>query len=279
MRVLILGASGFIGRHLSAALQKRGDEVVAASLREPAAAATAAAQCDAIVNLAGEPISQRWSPSVKRRIEESRTAEPRRMLEVLSGIERRCTAYVSASAVGYYGTSESETFVETSPPGADFLAHVCIEWERETQHAAQLGMRVAIVRTGVALGTDGGALRKLLPPFRLGVGGVVGSGRQWFSWIHIDDLTGIYLMAIDRLAGPVNATAPNPVTNAEFTRELGAALHRPAKLPVPGFALRALLGEGGDIVLRGQCVLPQRTQELGYRFVFERLRDALTNLL
>ncbi len=279
MRVLLLGASGFVGTHLSAALRGRGDEVIAASLRDPSACARSAAQCDAIVNLAGESISQRWSAGVKRRIEESRTAEPRRLLELLSNAERRAKVYVSASAVGYYGTSETETFVESSAPGDDFLARVCQAWEREAHAASQLGMRVAIVRTGVALGTSGGALKKLLPPFRIGAGGVVGSGRQWFSWIHIEDLIGIYLMAIDRIEGPVNATAPNPATNADFARELGEAIHRPALLPVPAFALRALLGEGADIVLRGQRVLPQRTQELGYRFEFERLKDALANLL
>lgn len=249
------------------------------SLRDPAEAARSAAQCDAIVNLAGEPIAQRWNESVKQRIEASRIEAPRRFIEVLSAIERRCTVYVSASAIGYYGTSESQTFVESSPPGDDFLARVCVGWEREAEKATQLGMRVAMVRTGVVLGAGGGALQKMLPPFRAGMGGVVGSGRQWFSWIHIADLAGIYLTAIDRVEGPANATAPNPVTNAEFTHELGKALHRPTLLPVPTLALRAMLGEGADMLLRGQRVLPQRTQELGYRFTFDRLTDALANLL
>lgn len=279
MRVLLLGASGFVGKHLSAALRERGDDVSEGSLRDPAEAARSAAQCDAIVNLAGEPIAQRWNESVKQRIESSRVEAPRRFIEALSAIERRCTVYVSASAIGYYGTSESRTFVESSPPGDDFLARVCVGWEREAQKAAQLGMRVAIVRTGVVLGTDGGALEKMLPPFRAGMGGVIGSGRQWLSWIHIADLPGIYLAAIDGVEGPVNATAPNPVTNADFTHELGKALHRPTLLPVPTLALRAMLGEGADMLLQGQRVLPQRTQELGYHFVFERLTDALANLL
>ncbi len=279
MRILLLGGSGFVGRHLGAALRTRGDEIIDCSLRDPATAAGAAATCDAIVNLAGEPIAQRWNAAVKRRIEASRVQAPHRFLEVLSTAERRCTVYVSASAIGYYGTSEAETFVEESPPGNDFLARVCIGWEREARRAAELGMRVAVVRNGVALGLDGGALAKMLRPFRLGVGGIVGSGRQWFSWIHIADLVRIYLMALDGVDGAVNASAPHPVTNAEFTSELGAALRRPTALAVPAFALRALLGEGAETLLRGQRVLPRRTEELGYLFQFAQLKAALANLL
>jgi uncharacterized protein len=279
MKVLLLGASGFVGKHLVPALRARGDEVASASLRDPAAAASVATQCDAILNLAGEPLAQRWNANVKRRIEASRVAAPRRFLDALADKDRRCTVYVSASAIGYYGTSETETFVEESPPGNDFLASVCVGWEREARRAADLGMRVAIVRTGVALGTDGGALEKLLPPFRAGMGGIVGSGRQWFSWIHIGDLVRIYLMALERIEGPVNACAPTPVTNATFTQELGAALKRPARLPVPTFVLRAMLGEGAEMLLRGQRVLPRRTEELGYRFEFGELKAALANLL
>lgn len=279
MRVIVLGASGFVGKHLTAALRGRGDDVMTTSLREPVVAAEAAAQCDAIVNLAGEPLGQRWNADVKRRIEESRVDTPRRFLQALGEQDRRCTGYVSASAVGYYGTSETETFVEQSPPGSNFLAHVCIDWEREALRAGELGMRVVLVRTGVALGSDGGALERMLPPFRAGVGGVVGSGRQWISWIHVDDLVGIYLLALDGAAGPLNACAPKPVTNADFTRALGEAIKRPTKLPVPTFALRALLGEGAQILLEGQRVLPKRTEELGYRFRFSDLKDALANLL
>jgi len=279
MRVLVLGASGFVGKHLSAALQGRGCEVVAGSLRDPSAAADMATRCDAIVNLAGEPLAQRWDAQVKRRVAASRIEAPRRFLDELARRERCCTVYASASAIGYYGTSETEAFVEESPPGEDFLARVCIGWEREARRAADLGMRVAIVRTGIVLGLGGGALEKILPPFRLGMGGVVGSGRQWFSWIHIDDVVRIYLMALDSVEGPVNACAPKPVTNAEFTRELGAALHRPALIPVPTLALRMMLGEGAEMLLHGQRVLPRRTEELGYRFAFPELKDALANLL
>ena len=279
MKVLVFGGSGFIGSRLIPALRRRGADVVCASLRDPAAATAAAAGCDAIVNLAGESISQRWSTDVKRRIEESRIDAPRRFLDALAKLSRSCAAYVSASAVGYYGTSETETFVEESPPGNDFLARVCVGWEREANRAADLGMRVAIVRTGVALCADGGALAKILPPFRLGAGGIVGTGQQWFSWVHVDDLVGVYLTALDGASGPLNASAPNPVTNATFTAELASALHRPALLPVPTFVLRAMLGEGAEMLLEGQRVLPRRTQELGYAFKYPQLKDALANLL
>src|SRR6516164_935197 len=266
MNVLLLGGSGIIRKHLAAALQARGDEVATASLRDPKAAAAIAAAFDAIVNLAGEPVAQRWSAVAKQRIKASRVELPRRFLEALAQRERRSRTYVSASAIGYYGSSEGETFVEESPPGDDFLARVCIGSEREAGRAAALGMRVAVVRTGIALGKDGGALAKMLPPFRAGVGGRVGTGRQWFSWIHICDLIGIYLMALDRVEGPVNATSPNPVTNAVLTEKLGAVLRRPTLLSVPTLALRAMLGEGADMLLTGQRVLPRRTQEFGYQF-------------
>ncbi len=278
MRVALLGGSGFVGKHLQAALRARGDDVVLASLRDPVAAADAAADCDAIVNLAGEPIGQRWSAALKRRIEESRVERPRQFLDALAPRTRRCSAYVSSSAVGYYGTSETETFFEDSPPGNDFLARVCVRWEREAERAVGLGMRVARIRSGVALG-DGGALEKIVPPFRAGLGGRVGSGRQWLSWIHIDDLVGIYLLAVDTADGALNGSAPEPVTNAAFTERLGEALHRPTALPVPPFALRMLLGEGADMLLTGQRALPRRTQQLGYRFRFTELRSALANLL
>ncbi len=279
MKVLLLGASGFVGKHLSDALASGGDEVLSASLRDPVAAASTAASCDAVVNLAGEPIAQRWTPEVKHRIESSRVDGPRRFLDALAQRERKCAAYVSASAVGYYGTSETETFVEESPPGNDFLARVCEGWELEARRAPAVGMRVTLVRTGVALGTDGGALAKMLPPFRLGLGGVIGDGRQWLSWVHVNDLVGIYRMALDGAEGPLNACAPNPVTNAAFTKQLGAALNRPTVLPVPTLALRAMLGEGAGMLLAGQRVLPRRTQEFGYRFEFSELKDALANLL
>jgi len=281
VKILVLGASGFVGGHLRAALERRGDAVIAGSLRDPSQAAAEAATCDAIVNLAGEPIAQRWNETVKHALLYSRTELPQRFLEALGRLDRRTPAtYVSASAIGYYGTSETETFVEENPPGSDFLAQVCEAWERQAMAARDLGLRVAVVRTGIALGRDGGALAKMLPPFRLGLGGVIGSGRQWCSWIHVDDAIGIYLSALDGGEGPFNATAPNPVTNAEFTRTLGVALHRPTILPTPQFALELLLGEGASMVTNGQRVLPKRiTQERGYAFRFPMLHGALENVL
>ena len=279
MRVLLLGGTGFIGKHLQGALLARGDEVVLASMRDPAAAAQRAAGCDAVVNLAGEPIAQRWSPAVKARLAESRIAATSAFLSALEGRQPRPRAFVAASAIGFYGSSETATFDEESPAGNDFLGALCAEWERSSLHAQSLGMRVSLIRTGIVLGVDGGALAKLLPIFKLGLGGVVGNGKQWFSWIHIEDQVAIYLAAIDGVEGILNATAPEPVTNAEFTAALGAALHRPALLPVPSFALHVLLGEGATVVLDGQRVLPTRTIALGYRFRHPHLGEALQSLL
>jgi uncharacterized protein len=280
MKVLVLGATGFIGKHLVAALQARGDSVEERSLRDPSAAAEVAETCDAIVNLAGETLSQRWNAAVKRRIESTRTELPRRFLQALAPSPRYPAIYVSASAIGYYGTSESATFDESSPPGNDFLAHVCQEWESQALQARDLGMRVALVRSGFVLGTDGGGLAKMLPAFRLGLGGVVGKGRQWVSWIHVRDAVGIYLLALDRGSGAINATAPNAVTNAEFTQTLARSLGRPAVAPAPTFALRMLLGEGADVILNGQRVLPTRAvREYGYDFAFDCIRAALRDLL
>ncbi len=278
MRVAVFGASGFIGTHLTAALSARGDEVRAGSLRDPVRAAQLAAGCDAIANLAGEPIAQRWNARVKERIESSRVALPRAFLEALAVTDGHPKVFVSASAIGYYGTSETRTFAEDDLAGSDFLANVCERWELQAGRAAELGMRVACIRTGLVLGT-GGALARLLWPFRLGLGGKIASGRQWCSWIHVDDLIGIYLMALDGAQGTLNATAPNPVRNEEFTAALGAALNRPTPFPVPAFAVRALLGEGSTVLLEGQRVLPERTQRLGYAFRFPALEPALAQIL
>jgi uncharacterized protein (TIGR01777 family) len=278
MNVTVLGASGFIGKHLVTALRARGDVVTTASLRDPVAAAVACEGADAVVNLAGESVAQRWTPAVKERIRSSRVDGPRALMQALAASANPPKAYVSASAIGYYGTSEDDTFDESSAPGRDFLAQVCVEWEAEAHRAESFGARVAVVRTGLVLGTDGGALPKLLPIFKLGGGGIVASGRQWYSWIHIDDQIGIYLAAIDGFAGPLDATAPNPVRNAEFTRSLASAVHRPAFLPVPAFALQVLFGEGAVVVAEGQRVLPTRTTQLGYQFRFSELDAAFANL-
>ena len=231
-----------------------------------------------VVNLAGAPVAQRWTTAHRAEIRRTRIDLPRALLDRIARFQKVPSAYVSASAVGYYGTSETQTFVESSPPGDDFLARVCADWEQAAIRAAGLGMRVALVRTGIVLGTDGGALPKILPPFRLGLGGRIGSGRQWMSWIHIEDQIGIYLHAIEGGAGAYNATAPNPVTNAEFTENLASVLRRPAFLPVPAVALRAMLGEGATIALDGQRVLPERTLATGYRFRYTQLEPALRSL-
>jgi uncharacterized protein (TIGR01777 family) len=279
MRVTILGASGFVGRHLAAALRARGDEVVTASLRDPAAAAMTSTGSDAVVNLAGAPVSQRWTTAHRREIARTRIDLPRGYFAALAHVAPRPRTYVSASAVGYYGISRSATFTETSPAGGDFLARVCADWETTADGAAALGLRVAKIRTGLALGTDGGALAKLLPLFRAGLGGVVGSGVQWYSWIHVDDLVGIYLHALDGVDGVLDATAPNPVVNRTFTRALGRTLRRPTLVPVPAFAVGLLLGEGALIATEGQRVLPERTLATGYSFRYPVLEGALRALV
>ncbi len=279
MRVTILGASGFIGRRLAAALRARGDVVIEASLRDPARAAEASAGSDVVVNLAGAPVSVRWTTAAKREMTRSRVHQPRAYLEALARLADRPKAYVSGSAVGYYGTSPTATFTETSPPGADFLARLCVAWEFEADRAGELGMRVAKVRTGLVLGTGGGILGKLLPVFRLGLGGVVASGRQWFSWIHVEDELGILQHAIDGADGVFNASAPNPVTNRDFTRALGHAVRRPTIFPVPAFAGTLLFGEGAMMLNEGQRVLPERTVASGYVFRHPDLDEALRSLV
>ncbi|MGB8149980.1 MAG: TIGR01777 family oxidoreductase [Candidatus Cybelea sp.] len=275
MRVTVIGASGFIGRHLSAGLRGRGDEVVEASLRNVEAAAQACEGSDAIVQLAGAPVITRWSAGAKDEIRRSRVDATRALVDALSQLGARPTVYVNASAVGYYGASETATFTESSPPGDDFLAQVCVEWEHEASRAAEFGMRVACIRTGIVLGRDGGALARLLPIFKAGLGGIIGNGRQWSSWIHIDDVVGIYLLAIDRPEGALNATAPEPVRNVDLTWALASALHRPAFLPAPAFALHLMFGEGASVLTTGQRVLPERALSLGYEFAYPQIAPAL----
>jgi uncharacterized protein (TIGR01777 family) len=299
MKVTVTGASGLIGSRLVRALQARGDEVTVLSrnpspaaqelgvtalpwqpMREPAPAAALAGR-DAIVHLAGENVAQRWSPKAKQGIVGSRETGTRNLVEGLRAAEPRPAVLVSSSAVGYYGPRGDEVVDESMPPGDDFLAGVCVAWEREAERASELGMRVVRIRTGVVLDRRGGALAKMLPPFRAGVGGPVAGGRQYMPWIHADDIVGLYLAAIDdaRLTGPVNASAPEPVTNAEFSRALGRALRRPAVFPVPAAALRLLYGDMAEIVTEGQRAVPRRALEHGYRFehpdLDEALRDAL----
>jgi uncharacterized protein len=279
VKVAVLGASGFVGRALLTALERRGDDVRTLSLRDPARAADAAGGSDVIVNLAGSPVTERWTAASKAEIARSRVDLPHAFLSALERVQQRPRAYVSASAVGYYGTSRTATFDESSPPAGDFLARVCAAWETEARHAEQLGMRVAILRTGVVLGANGGALGKLLPIFRLGFGGPIASGKQWLSWIHIDDHIALYLLAIDGFAGVLNATAPAPVTNAEFTRALAAAVHRPAFFTVPAFALALAFGEGATVLTEGQRVVPKAALDAGFTFRYADVAGALKTIV
>ena len=299
MRVAITGATGRIGTRLVAALRDRGDEVTVLSRdaaragaalavkahawrpeSEPAPAAALAGR-DGVVHLAGEDVAQRWSDEAKRRLLASRELGTRNLVAGLAAADPRPGVLVSSSAVGYYGARGDEPVTEDTGPGDDFLARVCTAWEREAAAAERHGVRVVRVRTGVVLDRGGGALAKMLPFFRLGIGGPVAGGRQHLPWIHVDDLVGIYLAALDGAgwSGPVNATAPSPATNREFSRALGRALRRPAIAPVPGLAIRMLYGEMAQIVVNGQRVVPERTRALGFRFAHPDLDEALRSAL
>jgi len=277
MRVAVTGATGLIGTRLSAALRARGDEVTAISLRSGPPPLEALTGANAVVHLAGEPVAQRWTKGARERIRSSREAGTRGLVDAIAAADPRSGVLVSASGVGYYGSRGDELVDEDAAPGGDFLAQVCVAWEREAQAATRHGLRVVTIRTGVVLDRKGGALAKMLPPFRLGIGGPVAGGRQYLPWIHIDDLVGIYLAAIDNPAwtGPVNATAPEPVTNAAFSKALGRALRRPAFLPVPALAIRALYGDMAEIVTEGQRAVPRRALELAYEFGHPDLDEAL----
>ena len=299
MRVTVTGATGLIGTRVVAALQERGDEVTVLSRRpehahrllgvdavgwnppaEPAPAEGLAGR-DGVIHLAGEPIAQRWTPASKQRIRSSRELGTARLVEGLAQAEPRPRVLVSASAVGYYGARGDERLDEHAPPGIDFLATVCEAWERAADAAMTLGVRVVSLRTGVLVDHADGALARMLPPFRLGLGGPVAGGDQYISWIAPDDLVRLYLAALDNPAwsGPVNATAPEPVTNREFAHALGRVLHRPAVLPIPGLALRALYGEMASVVTTGQRALPVRALERGFEFRYPAIDGALAAAL
>jgi len=277
MRVTITGASGLIGSKLVAALTERGDEVTKVSLRNGPPDPADLADRDAIVHLAGENVAQRWTDNARREINDSRERGTRQLVEAIARADPRPRALISSSAVGYYGPHGDERLDEDTPPGDDFLAGVCVTWEREADRAAQLGLRVVKVRTGVVLDQHGGALSKMLLPFKLGGGGPVAGGGQYMPWVHVDDVVGIYLRAIDDPAwrDAVNATAPEPVTNRTFSKALGKALHRPAVAPIPAAAIRLLYGDMAEIVTKGQRVVPKRTIALGYTFQHPDLDEAL----
>ena len=298
MRVTVTGATGLIGSELVGALTARGDAVTVLT-RDPAGArarlgggveavawdpasgpapSAALEGRDGVVHLAGEPVAQRWSDAAKRRIRDSRELGTANLVAGIATAEPRPSVLVSASAVGYYGPRGDERVDETTPPGSDFLAQVCVAWERAATAAEQHGLRVALVRTGVVLDARGGALAKMLPPFKLGAGGPVAGGRQWMPWIALDDLVGLYLAALDggpEWRGPLNGSAPEPVTNADFSKALGRALHRPAVAPVPRLALKLLYGEMEQIVTTGQRAVPARPLALGHAYRHPRLDEAL----
>jgi uncharacterized protein (TIGR01777 family) len=300
MKVAVTGATGLVGSRLVSRLIDRGDAVTVLS-RDPDRARSALGEVDVadwdptgtaaptgglagrdgVVHLAGEPVAQRWSDMAKERIWTSREDGTRCLVAGLREAEPRPRVLVSASGVGYYGPRGDERLDESAEPGDDFLAEVTQVWEAEAAAAEELGLRVVLVRTGVVLDRAGGALAKMLPPFRAGIGGPVAGGRQYLPWIHLDDLVGIYLSALDGAdwSGPVNASAPEPVTNKEFSKALGRALHRPAFAPVPAFALRALYGEMAEIVTTGQRAIPKRATELGYAFLHPDLDEALAAAL
>lgn len=233
----------------------------------------------AIVHLAGEPVAQRWTADVKRRIRESRVTGTRHLVEGMAQLPSK-PALICASASGFYGSRGDDVLDESSPAGNGFLAEVCVEWEKQAFAAQALGARVTAIRTGLALDPRGGALKQMLPPFRIGVGGRLGDGKQWMPWIHLEDLVGIFLLAIESdVSGVLNGSAPNPVTNAGFTRELAHVLHRPGLFFVPKPALKLIFGEMADVLFDSQRVLPRATQAAGFEFRYPELGPALRNLL
>ena len=295
MHVAVTGSNGLIGSALVAALEQRGDTVRRIVRSRPEAGeigwdidaqtmnVAALEGVDAVVHLAGEGIAtKRWNDEQKRRILESRTKGTTLLARTLASLERKPQVLVSASGINYYGDSGDEILTEASPNGGSFLSDVCRQWEAATAPAADAGIRVAIARNGVVLSGEGGALAKMLPLFRFGVGGRLGSGKQWFSWIGLDDEVGALLHLLDHdLSGPHNLTAPNPVTNAELTKTLGAVLHRPTVLPTPAFGPKLVLGSelATELLFTSLRVVPAALEAGGYVFVAPRLEDALRSTL
>ena len=277
MNVAITGASGFIGSSLAEHLRRSGHIVRAISLRA-ALPPDALAGVNAVINLAGEPVAQRWTISARDRILRSRIEGTQALVAAMR--TQPPQVLISASAVGYYGSRGDEILTESAPPARDFLGRVAVAWEEVAQAAEPLGVRVARIRIGVVLGKGGGALSKMLLPFRLGVGGQLGSGKQWMSWIHIDDLMELiaFLMKESTVRGVFNATSPFPVTNREFTHALAEAVHRPAIIPVPAFALRLALGEMAEVVLASQRSIPDAAQRAGFVFEHPDIFAALSQI-
>jgi uncharacterized protein (TIGR01777 family) len=304
MKIAITGATGFVGSRLIEKLRDREHQILVFTRNSTKAKKVfpnsafpnletieynpkesgdwqqAISGCDAVINLAGEPISERWTPEHKREIMESRQLGTRKIVEAIKQAESKPEVLINSSAIGYYGTSETATFDESSASGNDFLAQVCQQWEAEAEKVKEAGVRLVIIRTGIVLG-NGGALAKMIGPFKMFAGGPIGSGRQWFSWIHREDLVNLIIEALKRsdMEGVYNATAPNPVKMAQFCQTLGEVMHRPSWLPVPEFALELLLGDGAKVVLEGQQVLPKKTQSAGFQYQYPTLKPALTEIL
>src|SRR5215471_8237749 len=296
MRILVTGASGLIGSAAVASLMSSGHEVVRLVRSRPAGEGTAAWDpakgtidktalegLDAVVHLAGENIAAaRWTEEQKARIKDSRVNGTQLLSETLAALSRPPKVFVAASATGFYGNRGDESLDETSSPGSNFLAQVCIPWEKATEAAAQAGIRVVNFRIGIVLAADGGALAKMITSFKFGLGGRIGSGRQYMSWIEISDVVGAinHALYVESLRGPVNAVAPNPVTNAEFTASLGKVLSRPTFFTMPAFAAHMAFGEMGDELLLGSTrAYPKRLLESGYKFRFSGLEPALAHIL
>ncbi|KAK3159581.1 hypothetical protein QOZ80_2AG0151840 [Eleusine coracana subsp. coracana] len=296
MTVSITGATGFIGRRLVQKLLSDDHKVcvLTRSLSKAASVfpasiypgVTIAEEGDweacvkgsyAVVNLAGMPISTRWSPEIKREIKQSRINVTSKVVKYINSADVRPSVFVSATAIGYYGTSEIHSFDESSPSGNDYLAEVCREWEARAREVNQEDVRLVLLRIGVVLGKDGGALAKMIPLFMMFAGGPLGTGRQWFSWIHLDDLVNLIYESLKNPAykGVINGTAPNPVRLSKLCERLGQVVGRPSWLPVPEFALKAVLGEGASVVLEGQKVLPVKAKELGFSYRYPHVEDAL----
>lgn len=236
---------------------------------------------DAVIHLAGEPVAQRWSNEAKHRIRESRVAGTHNLVAGMAKLAKKPEVLVSSSAIGYYGSRGEDVLDEQAAPGQGFLAELCVDWENEAHAAEGLGVRVVCIRTGVVLDARGGALQKMLPPFKMGVGGKLGDGRHWMSWIHVEDLTAMIRFVVETagVRGPVNGVAPNPVRNADFTKALAAAVHRPAMFPMPAFALKVMFGEMSGVLLASQRVLPKAAEAAGFRFRFGELEEALGDVL
>lgn len=294
MRILITGASGLIGKALQRSFAGKGYEMLLASRSEAKdenhiqwnpdtgfadADLIRLEGLDAVVHLAGESISAlRWSDEKKKAIRDSRVFGTRSMIETFDKLERKPGTFISGAAIGYYGDRGDEVMTESSPAGKTFLADISKEWEAESRRAEDLGIRTVLLRTGIVLSKDGGALATMVTPFKLGVGGVVGSGKQWMSWISLDDVVGIinFVLENESVRGAINVTAPNPVTNEEFTKTLGSVLYRPTFLPLPEFAVHMVFGEMGDaLLLDSTRVVPKRLLDAGYEFQFTDVKAAL----